>query len=65
MNRSWVTSAPTGLRYPTALAVQSSTGQLWTVVNEPGEIGPDLRADLRDYSGNPTTEVDVQSRDQA
>lgn len=35
----------TGLRNPTALAVQPGTGQLWTVVNERDELGPDLVPD--------------------
>lgn len=34
-----------GLRNPTALAVQPGTGQLWAVVNERDEIGPDLVPD--------------------
>ena len=35
----------TGLRNPTALAIQPGTGQLWAVVNERDEIGPDLVPD--------------------
>lgn len=35
----------TGLRNPTALAVQPGTGQLWAVVNERDEIGSDLVPD--------------------
>jgi glucose/arabinose dehydrogenase len=35
----------TGLRNPTALAVQPETGQLWAVVNERDEIGPNLVPD--------------------
>ncbi|HEX6213511.1 MAG TPA: sorbosone dehydrogenase family protein, partial [Vicinamibacterales bacterium] len=35
----------TGLRNPTALATQPGTGQLWAVVNERDEIGPDLVPD--------------------
>ncbi|MGZ9112593.1 MAG: PQQ-dependent sugar dehydrogenase, partial [Rhodoplanes sp.] len=35
----------TGLRNPTALAIQSGTGQLWAVVNERDEIGPNLVPD--------------------
>jgi glucose/arabinose dehydrogenase len=35
----------TGLRNPTALAVQPGTNQLWAVVNERDEIGPDLVPD--------------------
>jgi len=35
----------TGLRNPTALAVQPGTGQLWAVVNERDEIGPNLAPD--------------------
>ncbi|NIE77873.1 sorbosone dehydrogenase family protein [Pantoea sp. Ap-967] len=35
----------TGLRNPTALAIQPHTGQLWTVVNERDELGPDLVPD--------------------
>src|SRR5690606_29719878 len=35
----------TGLRNPTALAIQPSSGQLWAVVNERDEIGPDLVPD--------------------
>lgn len=35
----------TGLRNPTALAIQASTNQLWAVVNERDEIGPDLVPD--------------------
>jgi glucose/arabinose dehydrogenase len=35
----------TGLRNPTALTVQPETGQLWVVVNERDEIGPNLVPD--------------------
>jgi glucose/arabinose dehydrogenase len=35
----------TGLRNPTALAVQPGTRQLWAVVNERDEIGPNLAPD--------------------
>jgi glucose/arabinose dehydrogenase len=35
----------TGLRNPTALAVQPGTGRLWAVVNERDEIGPNLVPD--------------------
>ncbi|GAB3064409.1 PQQ-dependent sugar dehydrogenase [Stenotrophomonas tumulicola] len=35
----------TGLRNPTALAVQPGTGTLWAVVNERDEIGPNLVPD--------------------
>ncbi len=35
----------TGVRNPTALAVQPDTGQLWAVVNERDEIGPNLVPD--------------------
>jgi glucose/arabinose dehydrogenase len=35
----------TGLRNPTALAVQSGSGQLWAAVNERDEIGPNLVPD--------------------
>ena len=35
----------TGLRNPTALAIQPGTGRLWTAVNERDEIGPDLVPD--------------------
>ena len=35
----------TGLRNPTALATQPGTGQLWAVVNERDEIGPNLVPD--------------------
>ncbi|WP_054899606.1 sorbosone dehydrogenase family protein [Pseudomonas sp. NBRC 111131] len=35
----------TGLRNPTALAIQPDTGQLWAVVNERDELGPDLVPD--------------------
>ena len=35
----------TGLRNPTALAIQPGTGQLWVVVNERDEIGPNLVPD--------------------
>jgi glucose/arabinose dehydrogenase len=35
----------TGLRNPTALAVQPGTGELWVVVNERDEIGPNLVPD--------------------
>ncbi|CAM3749890.1 L-sorbosone dehydrogenase [Pseudomonas reidholzensis] len=35
----------TGLRNPTALTVQPETGQLWAVVNERDELGPDLVPD--------------------
>ena len=33
------------LRNPTALAIQPGSGQLWTVVNERDELGPDLVPD--------------------
>jgi len=35
----------TGLRNPTAMTIQPDTGQLWTVVNERDEIGPNLVPD--------------------
>lgn len=35
----------TGLRNPTALAVQPGSGQLWAVVNERDELGPNLVPD--------------------
>ena len=35
----------TGLRNPTALTLQPDSGQLWTVVNERDELGPDLVPD--------------------
>ncbi|QXI45813.1 sorbosone dehydrogenase family protein [Pseudomonas anuradhapurensis] len=35
----------TGLRNPTALAIQPQSGQLWAVVNERDELGPDLVPD--------------------
>jgi len=35
----------TGIRNPTALAIQPGTGQLWAVVNERDEIGPNLVPD--------------------
>lgn len=35
----------TGLRNPTALAIQPDTGQLWAVANERDEIGPNLVPD--------------------
>jgi glucose/arabinose dehydrogenase len=35
----------TGLRNPTALAIQPESGQLWAVVNERDEIGPNLVPD--------------------
>ncbi|MGA0594602.1 PQQ-dependent sugar dehydrogenase [Enterovirga sp. CN4-39] len=35
----------TGLRNPTALAIQPGTGQLWAVVNERDEIGPNVPPD--------------------
>jgi glucose/arabinose dehydrogenase len=35
----------TGLRNPTALAIQPGAGQLWAVVNERDEIGPNLVPD--------------------
>jgi len=35
----------TGLRNPTALTVQPGSGQLWAVVNERDELGPDLVPD--------------------
>jgi glucose/arabinose dehydrogenase len=51
--RVWVVDAATGahkayatgLRNPTALAIQPGTGQLWAVVNERDEIGPNLVPD--------------------
>lgn len=41
MHRSYAT----GLRNPTALTIQPETDQLWTVVNERDELGPDLVPD--------------------
>jgi len=38
-------SYATGLRNPTALAIQPGTGQLWAVVNERDELGPNLVPD--------------------
>ncbi|WP_434983231.1 PQQ-dependent sugar dehydrogenase [Xanthomonas arboricola] len=38
-------SYATGLRNPTALAIQSGSGALWAVVNERDEIGPNLVPD--------------------
>lgn len=35
----------TGIRNPTALAMHPETGQLWSVVNERDELGPDLVPD--------------------
>lgn len=35
----------TGLRNPTALAIEPGSGQLWAVVNERDELGPDLVPD--------------------
>ena len=35
----------TGLRNPTALKIQPGSGQLWAVVNERDELGPDLVPD--------------------
>lgn len=35
----------TGMRNPTALAIEPQTGQLWAVVNERDELGPDLVPD--------------------
>ncbi len=35
----------TGVRNPTALTIQPGTGELWAVVNERDEIGPDLVPD--------------------
>ncbi|MFB4390308.1 MULTISPECIES: PQQ-dependent sugar dehydrogenase [unclassified Pseudomonas] len=35
----------TGIRNPTALTIQPGSGQLWTVVNERDELGPDLVPD--------------------
>jgi len=35
----------TGLRNPTALAIQPVTGQLWAVVNERDELGPEVPPD--------------------
>ena len=35
----------TGLRNPTALAIQPELGQIWAVVNERDELGPDLDSD--------------------
>jgi glucose/arabinose dehydrogenase len=51
--RVWVVDAATGahkayatgLRNPTALAIQPGTGQLWAVANERDEIGPNLVPD--------------------
>lgn len=39
----------TGLRNPTALAIQPETDQLWAVVNERDELGPDLVPDYLTY----------------
>jgi glucose/arabinose dehydrogenase len=36
----------TGLRNPTALAIEPTTGQLWAVVNERDELGPNLVPDF-------------------
>ena len=38
-------SYATGLRNPTALAIRPGTGELWAVVNERDEIGPNLVPD--------------------
>ncbi|MDR6230707.1 glucose/arabinose dehydrogenase [Pseudomonas sp. SORGH_AS199] len=38
-------SYATGVRNPTALAIQPDSGQLWAVANERDEIGPDLVPD--------------------
>lgn len=38
----------TGLRNPTALTIQPGSGQVWAVVNERDELGPDLYAGLPD-----------------
>ncbi|WP_122464936.1 PQQ-dependent sugar dehydrogenase [Brevundimonas lutea] len=35
----------TGIRNPTALAIEPTTGQLWSVVNERDELGPQLVPD--------------------
>lgn len=35
----------TGIRNPTALAIEPTTGALWSVVNERDELGPDLVPD--------------------
>ncbi|MBA1190206.1 sorbosone dehydrogenase family protein [Pseudomonas entomophila] len=35
----------TGIRNPTALTIQPGTGQVWAVVNERDELGPDLVPD--------------------
>lgn len=35
----------TGIRNPTALAIEPSSGQLWAVVNERDELGPELVPD--------------------
>jgi len=35
----------TGIRNPTALAIQPGSGQVWAVVNERDELGPDLVPD--------------------
>lgn len=35
----------TGIRNPTALAIEPTTGQLWAVVNERDELGPQLAPD--------------------
>ncbi|MBN8726266.1 MAG: sorbosone dehydrogenase family protein [Xanthomonadales bacterium] len=39
------TAYATGLRNPTALAIQPGSGQLWAAVNERDEIGPNLVPD--------------------
>lgn len=39
----------TGLRNPTALAIQPGTGQLWAVVNERDEIGSNLVPELSNF----------------
>src|SRR3546814_4348228 len=40
-----VCSSDLGLRNPTALAIQPGSGQLWAVVNERDELGPNLVPD--------------------
>jgi glucose/arabinose dehydrogenase len=39
----------TGLRNPTALTIQPGSGQLWAVVNERDELGPNLVPDYMTY----------------
>ena len=45
LHQTMIAENATGLRNPTALAIQPGSGQLWAVVNERDELGEDLVPD--------------------